>query len=345
MRCKILMASVLITGLMRVTTVCAESFEYRVKHDHALGTCQGKLILSDQEIRYEASDGKHSRSWPYIDIQKVDVVSPTRLNLRTFESASWKKLAKDRVFEFSVIEGQLTVEHQEFLRSKLSRPIVARLVQQGNVNPVSLPVRHRHRLGGCEGRLQVEEDRLIYSTDHSSDNRAWKLNEIETIGSPDPYHFRVTTYNETFTFDLKSPLSSKLYDALWKKVYRLENKLCTIGIASERRKIIAHGVSRGISQMGESAPEGRRTRRNNLSPLRILSPLPGLGSCMTLTHGWRRGLSSDAPPGLPTMHEKPLYQLQWVPMQVKLWSAAAWRSFTRRNFLQQLDAIPPRRTT
>jgi len=60
-------------------------------------------------------------------------------------------------------------------------------------------------------------------------------------------------------------------------------------LASERRKIIAHGVSRGIRQMGESAPEGRQTRRNNLSPIRILSPLPGLGSCIKLTHGWRHG--------------------------------------------------------
>src|SRR2546430_12114987 len=64
-----------------------------------------------------------------------------------------------------------------------------------------------------------------------------------------------------------------------------------LALASERRKIIAHGVSRGIGQVGESAPEGRQTRRNTLSPIRILSPLPGLGSCMTLTHGW---LSSDA---------------------------------------------------
>src|SRR5439155_23481525 len=63
---------------------------------------------------------------------------------------------------------------------------------------------------------------------------------------------------------------------------------------------------RGIRQMGESAPEGRQTRRNNLSPIRILSPLPGLVSCMTLTHGWRRGLRSDAAlrgyPMTPTLH-------------------------------------------
>jgi hypothetical protein len=200
----------------------ADSLEYNVKHDHALRSCQGKLTMGDQEIRYEASDGKHSQAWSYIDIQKLDVVSPTQVILKTFESASWKKFGKDKTFEFSLTEGQFTRADQEFLRSKLSRPIIARLTDPKEKTSSAFPVRHRHRLGGCEGHLQVEEDRLVYSSDRSNDNRIWKLSEIETIGSPDPYHFRVTTYNETFTFDLKSPLDSKIYDALWKRIYRLE---------------------------------------------------------------------------------------------------------------------------
>ena len=200
----------------------AVSFDFRVKHDHILGSCEGRLSATDREIQYEATDGKHSRTWAYIDIQKLDVASPTRLVLKTFESQSWKKLEKDKVFDFSLIEGKVTPEQQEFLRAKLSRPMVARLVEKGETSTL-LPVRHRHSLGGCEGQLSVEGDRLIYLTDHASDNRAWKLRDIETIGSPDPYHLRVTTYNETFTFDLKSPLDSKIYDSLWKKIYRLEN--------------------------------------------------------------------------------------------------------------------------
>jgi len=200
----------------------AESFEFSVKHDHTLGSCEGKLVAGEKEIRYEATNGKHSRAWAYIDIQKLDVVSPTRLALKTFESQSWKKLERDKAFEFSLLDGKVTPEQQEFLRAKLSRPMVARLVEKADRSSSLLPVRHRHRLGGCEGQLSVEEERLIYSTDHASDNRVWKLREIETIGSPDPYHLRVTTYNETFTFDLKSPLDSKIYDFLWKKIYRLE---------------------------------------------------------------------------------------------------------------------------
>ena len=100
--------------------------------------------------------------------------------------------------------------------------MVAPLVEKVEGSNLLL-VRHRHRLGGCEGQLSVEEERLIYLTDHASDNRVWKLPEIETLGSADPYHLRVTTYNETFTFDLKSPLDPKVYDSLWKKIYRFEN--------------------------------------------------------------------------------------------------------------------------
>jgi hypothetical protein len=198
----------------------AESFQLRVKHDHTFGSCEGKLLLGDREIRYEAADGKHSRTWAYHDVQKLDVASFTRLVLKTFESQSWKKLEKDKVFEFSLLDNKMTPEQQEFLRAKLSRPMVARLVEKAD-DKMLLPVRHRHALGGCEGQLSVEEDRLIYLTDHASDNRVWILSDVETIGSPDPYHLRVTTYNETFTFDLKSPLDSKVYDSLWKKVYDL----------------------------------------------------------------------------------------------------------------------------
>ena len=211
----------LVIGLMLTAVCLAEPFDFRVKHDHTLGSCEGKLIAGDREIRYEATDGKHSHTWAYIDIQKLDVASPTRLVLKTFQSQSWKKLERDKVFDFSVVEGKLTPEHQEFLRAKLSRPMVARLVEKADGSAL-LPVRHRHSLGGCEGQLSVEEDRLIYLTDHASDNRAWKLRDIETIGSPDPYHLRVTTYNETFTFDLKSPLDPKVYDSLWKRIYRLD---------------------------------------------------------------------------------------------------------------------------
>lgn len=218
-----LVTSLIISFIL--TKVCfAEPMEFRVTHDHSLGSCEGQLVLTDRDIRYEASNGKHSRSWAYIDIQKLDVASPMRLVLKTFESHSWKKLESDKVFEFSLLDAKLGPEQQEFLREKLKRPMVARLAEKSDQEFDILLVRHRHRLGGCEGQLSVEEERLIYLTDHAKDNRVWKLRDIETLGAPDPYQLRVTTYNETFTFDLKSPLDPKVYDSIWRKVYRLAGR-------------------------------------------------------------------------------------------------------------------------
>jgi hypothetical protein len=211
----------LVIGLTLTAVCLAEPFDFRVKHDHTLGSCGGKLIAGDREIRYEATDGKHSHTWAFIDIQKLDVASPTRLVLKTFQSQSWKKLESDKVFEFSLLDAKLGPEQQEFLRERLKRPMVARLAEKSDQESGILLVRHRHRLGGCEGQLSVEEQRLTYLTDHATDNRVWKLSEIETIGSPDPYHLRVTTYIETFIFDLKTPLDPNIYESLWKKVYDL----------------------------------------------------------------------------------------------------------------------------
>jgi len=234
MQHKFLSIGVLLFWAVTVTALHASTCEYSVKHDHALGSCQGKLILADQEVRYEASDGKHSRSWSYIDIQKLDFASSTCLILKSFKSTSWKKLARDEVFKFVLTGAQLSSADQEVIRSKLSRPVIARLTEAKETTSLAFPVRHRHRVGGCEGRLQVEGDRLVYSSDRANDTRVWKLSEIETIGSPDPYHLRITTYNETFTFDLKSPLDPNLYETLWKKIYRLETATTMPGDISSR---------------------------------------------------------------------------------------------------------------
>ena len=62
----------LVIGLTLTAVCLAEPFDFRVKHDHTLGSCGGKLIAGDREIRYEATDGKHSHTWAFIDIQKLD---------------------------------------------------------------------------------------------------------------------------------------------------------------------------------------------------------------------------------------------------------------------------------
>lgn len=222
MQAKLIVNLILFLLFIPTMMIQAATFEFLVRHEHAVGSCHGKLILNDREILYEASDEKHSLRWPYLDIQRLDVASPTQITFKTYTSEGWKKLGKDKAYQFHLIEGELTTDVQEFLRSKLSRPMVARLVTAPQAHSVLLHVRHRHRLGGCEGQLEIAKDRLTYSSDRAGDNRVWKFNEIETFGSTDPYHLRLSTYNETFTFDMKAPLESKVYDIMWAKINRLE---------------------------------------------------------------------------------------------------------------------------
>ena len=66
--------------------------------------------------------------------------------------------------------------------------------------------------------------------------------------------------------------------------------------ATEWRKIVAHGVSRGLGVSIFSSPGG--ATENPLSSTRLLSPLPGLWTFSRFTHGCHRGLFSVAVPRL-----------------------------------------------
>ena len=82
-----------------------------------------------------------------------------------------------------------------------------------------IPVRQRHNIGGCQGKLTIAADKIIYRTDHKDDSRIWLLRDIESFASSDPFVLRISTAFETFNFDLKVPLEDMAYDHIWKAVY------------------------------------------------------------------------------------------------------------------------------
>src|SRR6266566_6489857 len=52
--------------------------------------------------------------------------------------------------------------------------------------------------------------------------RTWLYRDIETIGKPDSFRFRVTTNRETYILELKAELPEAAYQLAWSKVYNLE---------------------------------------------------------------------------------------------------------------------------
>ena len=83
-------------------------------------------------------------------------------------------------------------------------------------NPASegifIAAHHRTLTGGTNGILRFRNDGIDYVTSIAGDSRSWRWADLQTLSDPDPYHLFVFGYRDTYTFDLKAPLSRKLLD-------------------------------------------------------------------------------------------------------------------------------------
>ena len=70
--------------------------------------------------------------------------------------------------------------------------------------------------------LEIGQDSIQFVSEKPADSRTWLYRDIETIGRPDSFRFRVTTNRETYMFELKSEVSEAAYQLAWTKVYNLE---------------------------------------------------------------------------------------------------------------------------
>jgi hypothetical protein len=70
--------------------------------------------------------------------------------------------------------------------------------------------------------LQIGKDSIQFVSEKPADSRTWLYRDIETIGRPDAFRFRVTTNRETYVLELKAELPEPAYELAWTKVYNLE---------------------------------------------------------------------------------------------------------------------------
>jgi hypothetical protein len=213
------MITLLAFAIFLQTDAASPPFLYQVKHEHTIGSCFGTLTFYESEVRFETREKKHQRTWTYPDVQFFEIVSPAELRIHSYEDEGVLKLGHDRDFTFRLTSGQLTKELYEFLIMKSPRTVVTHVVFSGTEVIQEIPVRHRHRLGGCQGTLTIAQDKIIYRTDQPGDSRTWPLKDVESFASNDPFQLRVSTAFETFTFDLKLPLKEATYEHIWKAVH------------------------------------------------------------------------------------------------------------------------------
>ena len=187
---------------------------------HLITRTSGTLVVNDQGVEFQPNKGSPLR-WPYVEIQSFHL-SAKQMDLETYQNRSWH-LSGDRELHFSLANA-IPPAVAEALARHVQKP-----AENGRPDPhasgfASIPARHRTFGGGTNGTLRFRNAGIDYVTTTGRGSRSWRWSDIQTIANPDPYHFRVQGYRETFEFELKKPMSRELFDRVWDAVYARDLK-------------------------------------------------------------------------------------------------------------------------
>lgn len=182
-----------------------------------LGGISGTLRIDPDGLVFRSSKGL-LQQWAIVDIQTVDLW-PRQVVLTGYEK---RGLFRPGVRRFRF---HLDKEMPPGVASELARA-VGKPVRNGVPDPnvsafETIPARHRTAFGGTRsnGTLRLTEDAIEYITKASRESRSWRWSDIETISSPDSYRLTVFGYRETYSFDLKQPLTPELFNRLSDLLY------------------------------------------------------------------------------------------------------------------------------
>ena len=182
---------------------------------HLVTKTGGTLVISHQGVAFIPKKGSPLR-WSYVEIQSFHL-SAHGLDLKTYQNRRWH-LSGDREFHFRLTNAVPPTVADQFAR-RVQKPVENGRPDPGASGFASLPARHRTFGGGTNGVLHFRNNGIDYVTTGGRGSRSWRWSDIQTIANPDPYHFRVQGYRETFEFELKQPMPRKLFDWVWDDVY------------------------------------------------------------------------------------------------------------------------------
>ncbi len=152
------------------------------------------------------------------DLREADVADPHALRFQTYEVQKWKPIER-REYTFRAKPDAPVEDLAQFLTARVHRPVVGHYAVASQFRVAAY---HRRTLGGADGTLEIGQDSIRFVSDKPADSRTWLYRDIETIGKPDSFRFRVTTNRETYIVELKSELPDAAYQFAWNRVYNLE---------------------------------------------------------------------------------------------------------------------------
>jgi hypothetical protein len=217
--------TLIVLGYVASAAAAGPPFELSVKRDRLFGGSTGTLVFTAEGIEYRTTDTDDARRWAYDDVKQVQILSPTRVAVLTYEDRGRLRLGADRTFDFTVVQDTVSSELVTFLLGRVERPIVTAVMPQYDGQPLfRVSVKHQRQGRGSEGTLVMYERQLLYVTEQEQDSRYWRFGDIYSVQTLDRYRLEVTVYEggsgdtRPFVFELKSDLPAGFYDALWARV-------------------------------------------------------------------------------------------------------------------------------
>lgn len=180
----------------------------RMRKAFLLGKAHGILAVDAEGIEFRMA-GRRSLKWAFGDIHTV-FIAPRHLVVETYTNRSLHRPG-EREYRFDLTQT-LPPSVAEGVAEAVARP-------SKNADPdpraaaiVAIPVRHRTLTGGTNGVLRFRKEGIDYIAESTGDSRSWRWADIQTLSDPDAYHLFVFGFRDTYTFDLKAPLSRKVFD-------------------------------------------------------------------------------------------------------------------------------------
>ncbi len=175
----------------------------------------GTLVINEKGVDFHSTGG-HDQLWTFEDIRSV-FLTPHHLELNTYMNRSWHRPGTQH-YNFDLTKA-LPPTVAAAVAARIARPIQNADPDTATPAIATIPVRHRTLAGGTNGVLQFRNGGIEYITNSKDDSRSWRWADLETLSNPDPYHLFLFGYRDTYTFDLKAPLSPALFDRATDAIY------------------------------------------------------------------------------------------------------------------------------
>jgi len=193
-------------------------FDLKVTRVRTLRDQPGDLHVDSQGIEFRSADGKTSITILMKDLRDVSVADAHALHFGTYEVQKWKP--GERVeYTFRAPPDTSVEELGNFLTAHVHRTVVGHYPEESQFQAAAY---HRRVRRGTSGLLKIGSESIQFVSDKPADSRTWLYRDIETIGRPDSFRFRVTTNRETYVLELKEDLPEAAYELAWNRIYHLE---------------------------------------------------------------------------------------------------------------------------